>query len=756
MKIISQQTRALESTVAMMTSQIEVLRKQNEEKSESIECMKLQTHNKDASLAKSDEQLSKLANELLETQQQSELVVKQWQERSEQLESNIDELEHTIEEMKIGSEQNVQMWQERAETQEKEAAEVITQWEARCVTLNERLDTLELQLAASEADSTVAGLKTEVTYLTVELEVHKGNNEKMQKHIQESKELFDQCSSEWKEKEARFTATIEQLEISFSDQQKKLEEDATSLNDLKNMCAALQDENGKLLQEIKDTIKEKEESQVVVMELKEELRHTNEQLQSFATDQFTRKATEMATQALRQQMEEIRSRYSADQEALLSEIDARRSAEEEVGRLKSDLALLSQATEYDDSVDVHVRKTAKKMSAENVKAERKEMEQLRTTVERLREELGSCRWNERQSEEKAANARLQMSILEQEITAAKNDLELMEQALEDLETSKINMSVSLEYRIEVLENERLWTERSHEEEVHGIKAELAESNEERDNLAHKLEQSEKVNAALVYSTAHNGLGGEESESEVIKLQLERAQLLAKISEMGTNLERRVREAIAAQVSSSEAELIVEKQSRHSVEASLSEALAELKEVNIQLADFTSITRSGALPDSDQTQGLKESLDDMRTRYDKLLTKNQMLEVKWDAIDKENKSTIKDLRDRLNKAEEDLRSHERESRFEAALAAELDNVRASSRTASNGTPGHSQALVLKGMDQNMQCKYMEHNSAYVIEMYDYVCELKSSIVEERTLYKELLAEHEDLLALLGQAGLDGIQ
>jgi hypothetical protein len=52
--------------------------------------------------------------------------------------------------------------------------------------------------------------------------------------------------------------------------------------------------------------------------------------------------------------------------------------------------------------------------------------------------------------------------------------------------------------------------------------------------------------------------------------------------------------------------------------------------------------------------------------------------------------------------------------------------------------------------------MDHNSAYVIEMYDYVCELKSSIVEERTLYKELLAEHEDLLALLGQAGLDGIQ
>jgi hypothetical protein len=40
------------------------------------------------------------------------------------------------------------------------------------------------------------------------------------------------------------------------------------------------------------------------------------------------------------------------------------------------------------------------------------------------------------------------------------------------------------------------------------------------------------------------------------------------------------------------------------------------------------------------------------------------------------------------------------------------------------------------------------------MYDYVVELKRSIEEERQMYKELVNEHEDLLALLGQAGLDG--
>ncbi|KAL3822778.1 hypothetical protein ACHAXA_005943 [Cyclostephanos tholiformis] len=659
---ISQKMVALESTVEMMTSQIGFLSNQIEEKSTEIGCMQLQIQNKDVSLANSDKQLSELANELQETQQRSELVVKQWQERSEQLEANIAEFEVTITEMKIRSDEAVQMWQERAENQDKEAAEAITQWEARC-------------------------------------------------------------------------------------------------DDLKEMLSALRDENAKLLQESKEAIKEKEDSQVVVFELKEELRHTNEQLRSFATDQFTKKASEIATQALRKQMEEIRSRYSADQEALLSEIEARRSAEEDVERLKSDLALLAQATEYDDNVDLHVRMVAKKISAENVKAERKEMEQLRSALERLREELGSCRWNEKQSVEITANARLQLSILEQEITAAKSDLELMKQALEDLETSKINMSVSFEYRIEVLENERLWTERKHEEEMHRVKAELAASNEERDNMAHKLELSEKANAALVFSTAHNGPGGEESESEVIKLQLERAHLLAKISEMGANLERRVREAVAAQVSSFEAELIVEKQYRHSAEASLTEALAELEK-----AGFASNTSSREdSSDSNQlTQSLKESLDDLRRTNDELLNKNNVLQNKLDSIGKEKQSTIKDLTEKLNKAQEDLRSHERESRFEAALAAEINNLRASCHTASNGNPKHSQALVLQGRDQNMpscalfddEKKSIDLNSAYVIEMYDYVCELKNSITEERQMYKDLLAEHEDLLALLGQTGLMG--
>lgn len=97
-------------------------------------------------------------------------------------------------------------------------------------------------------------------------------------------------------------------------------------------------------------------------ELQDELRRSKEELQSFATDQFSARANEIATHALRQQMLDVRSQYEADRKALAKEKEARQAAEDAVEKLKTDLALLSQATEYDEKVDNHVRKIAKKVS----------------------------------------------------------------------------------------------------------------------------------------------------------------------------------------------------------------------------------------------------------------------------------------------------------------------------------------------------------------------------------------------------------
>ena len=395
------------------------------------------------------------------------------------------------------------------------------------------------------------------------------------------------------------------------------------------------------------------------------------------------------------------------------------------------------------------------MNAENVHRERSEMEELRLSLERLREELGSCRWKERESEEKAANARLQLSILEQEVSAAKSDLALMEQTIEDLETSKIELSVALEYRIETLENEQFTMCQRHDAELDEIKRELTQAHHDKDLLTDRLEQSEKANAALVFSTTHEGLGGGESDSDLFKLQLERAQLLAKITEMGSDLERRVREAVAAQVSSSEAELIVEKQSRKSVETSLSDALVEMNDVQRHLAKSKAVLEERETKD-DSIADLRSRLNEMRKANIDLKSEVKLMKSKLNTCNQDNSTLINSLKSKLHKAEESLRSQQRESRFEAALASEIAHLRASS--VNNSVPN---ASILRGLDENRMPAArddtkdsIERNSAYVVEMYDYVVELKHSIAEERRMYRDLLEEHEDLLALLGQAGLAG--
>lgn len=348
-----------------------------------------------------------------------------------------------------------------------------------------------------EKNAEQEALEDQVSNLTTKLEAADLENEESQKHLKETKGLFSLRAKEWEEKDAYYISKIEKLELNCTELERQLADSRMSSSEhevslrgefetLKEKYLALESEMAQLLLEKKEAFEECEESKVIVYQLQEELRFAKEELQSFATDQFSAKATEMATHALRHQMLEIRSQYASDQKALAIERNSRIAAEEEVKKLKSDVVLLAQATEYNENVDVQVRKVAKKIAAENDRKERKEMEELRSALERLKDELGSCRWKEREAEEKFANARLHSSILEQEVYAAKSDLALMEQAMEELENSKIDMSVSLEYRIETLENECQSIKKSDEEIIHGIKAELARSNLEKDRLCELL------------------------------------------------------------------------------------------------------------------------------------------------------------------------------------------------------------------------------------------------------------------------------
>ena len=54
--------------------------------------------------------------------------------------------------------------------------------------------------------------------------------------------------------------------------------------------------------------------------------------------------------------------------------------------------------------------------------------------------------------------------------------------------------------------------------------------------------------------------------------------MAKVNQIGVDMERRVQDVISAQAYSSQAELIIERQSRKSVESLLYDALSELVEL----------------------------------------------------------------------------------------------------------------------------------------------------------------------------------
>ena len=304
-------------------------------------------------------------------------------------------------------------------------------------------------------------------------------------------------------------------------------------------------------------------------------------------------------------------------------------------------------------------------------------------------------------------------------------------AMIDLETSKIDVCVSMEYRIETLLNERTSLEKEYQEEFAAAKSELARLNQENVALIHKLEQSEKANAALTLNT----IAGEENQSEVVRLQLERAQLLAKITEIGVDSERRVKEAVAAHASSAEAELIIEKQAKQSVESSLADALSELEELKSELLNKSEEYN----PENDiVVTELRESLAEMQLSYRELQAANEELKEQIANGSLESESIVQNLKDKLLRAEAQLRSEERENRFETALASEIARLR-------SGVSSQNKNILSPGVLLSPEKESISEN---VLAMHEYVVELRGLLEQERQSNQSILEERDEALALIG--------
>ena len=354
------------------------------------------------SLGNREADVKELQTRAEELQAEAADVISQWEARCGSLNERIEELE-----VQLTSQDPIA---ERLQASLSSANETIAQKENELARVMSELNSM--RTADSQKENQISSLLSQledtrdtVDRSTAEYELlrqtlnHNENEhktivddlnakvEKLQGSLNEASNRMARQVEEWTEKEASLNDKLSEV---MSNQTKSSQSSARLQGDfdlLKQKYTALEQEKS-LLQKIKEeALLETEESNALVygrlceyffqlqllrmflnsiyfhsQELKEELRSVQEELQSFATDQLSARANEIASHALRESMLEVRSQYESDRKALATEKQLRLEAEETAIKLKSDLALLAQATEYDDSVDIQVRKIAKKVS----------------------------------------------------------------------------------------------------------------------------------------------------------------------------------------------------------------------------------------------------------------------------------------------------------------------------------------------------------------------------------------------------------
>lgn len=482
---------------------------------------------------------------------------------------------------------------------------------------------------------------------------------------------------------------------------------------------------------------EKDILQLLVVELEDELREADDAAQVHLTNEVSGKATELAAEALRQQVREIRVQAEGSQAAFDGERQARISSEREASRLKGDLAALL-GMEDNEETHAEIQRRTIEATEKLHRTERSEIEALKKALSRALDELESMRGAEKDAQTRASKAVLQVSMYENEIIAAKSDFKFMTQTMDDKREAESSRRSSLEHRITSLQNDHIVQRRSHAAEIENLRNELHQASMERDRLFQSLKESEKSRDALLRASSNEKLmeGNSDPLYELAKLRVEKVQLLSAASEESSRAERRLREAVAAVTSSAEADIILEKEVRLAAEKSLDNVKLEIKELRTGFGSRRAETQSQV---EASTIALRIELDDLKDRIQSLSEENASLRDRLEFSKNETRSTIERLTEDCRAAKLRVSQLEREGRFEAEVRAEVARLQASESRESD-----SHSIVVRGNTRESR----EDTSA-VPELYDVIQKQKQAVQEERSMYYGLLAEHDDLLALLAQ-------
>lgn len=531
----------------------------------------------------------------------------------------------------------------------------------------------------------------------------------------------------------------ESLEKKLLDVENELDDTAKERNRIRDALASksrekLEDERGRLI--------------AVVTQLEEELREANEMSQAHATDEAAEKATEIAADALRVEINELKCDIDEYRQQIRTEQMSRQDAELEIERLCDDIATLAALTNQGDSTDDLELRTAKAKDTLKMK-ERVEIEDLRKSLYRALDELDLAREAEREAIENLSKVRLQTSVCEQEIVAAKSEIHFLTQALEEQRLAEESKKASLEYRIGSLEDENDVLRKYHGSELEDIRHDLSQMTMEKDRAVHQRRELETTNAALVFAASKEESDAlknadEDNEAEIARLRVENAHLLTVAADEKARSERRLRENLAAQVASTEADAILEHELRVNAEETMKRLkleVEELKKGNLRNARQGKAHHISEAP--------TEKIDAMKKDLTKLKKENSSLKHRMEKEASKAKASIDALTEECRKAQAKAHKAERDGRYDSAVKSEVTRLRMSP---SVSTPETRDDVFLRKPGS------ASHNTGSIMNSsaaYDLIQRQKEEIQEERKMYLEFLAEHDDLLALLAQQDVERI-
>jgi DNA repair exonuclease SbcCD ATPase subunit len=587
--------------------------------------------------------------------------------------------------------------------------------------------------------------------------------DQLRHQLEQQEEEANEAIASWESKALEFEKDLETNVANFRELDnlrektlKALEDETeslkTKLRDLESELEKTAEDRNRLRDALGSKSTEKLEDErdrltIVAGQLEEELRIANDMIQTYVTDEAAEKATEFASYALRDEIDELKCHIDEYKHQIESEMLAREVAELEIERLRDDITTLASLTNPGGRTDDLQLRTAK--AAEKLKRkERIEIEELRNSLYRGLDEVETARAAEREALQNLSKIRLQTSVCEQEIVAAKSEIHFLTQALEDLHLAEESKGASLEYRIGSLEDENDLLRKYHAGELEDAQHELSQVTMEKDRTVHQLRELEKTNAALVYAASKeksdDSKDGNDLEDDIAKLRVANAHLLTVACDDKARAERKLREVLSAQMASTEADAILEHELRVNAEQTIRSLKFQLEELK----------KAGSRPSNEETsrtvhnisESTTKQIESLQQEIKQLIKENSTMKMKIEKEAAKAKAFIDKLTEECGKAQSKLHKAQRDGRFDAAVKSEASRLRMSPMVS---TPERrDDVLLLKAAPESSDTS---KNAA----AFDLIQKHKEEIQEERRMYMEFLAEHDDLLALLAQQDLERI-